>query len=73
LIDHWYIISLAGERGQAASQIEFKLKKMGINSTEILSNNFKKAVQDIKNALEYEDRIVAFGSFLLVAGVLESL
>jgi len=73
LIDHWYIISLEGERGQAATQIEFELKEMGINSTEIVSNSFKKAVQDIKNALEYEDRIVAFGSFLLVAGVLESL
>jgi dihydrofolate synthase/folylpolyglutamate synthase len=73
LIDHWYIISLEGERGQAARQIEFELKKTGINSTAILNNNFKKAVQDIKNALECEDRIVAFGSFLLVSGVLESL
>ncbi|MCK5918488.1 MAG: bifunctional tetrahydrofolate synthase/dihydrofolate synthase [Cocleimonas sp.] len=72
IIDQWAIISIDSDRGQSAENIKFALKKLGINNTTIVNNNFKKAVQDIKNALKYEDRVVAFGSFLLVSGVLET-
>jgi dihydrofolate synthase/folylpolyglutamate synthase len=73
IIDQWYIISIDNDRGQSAKQIKSELQKLGINNTTIVNNNFKKAVQDIKNALKYKDRLVAFGSFLLVSGVLETL
>ena len=73
IIDQWAILSIDSERGQSAEEIKSKLQKLGINNITIVSNNFKKAVQDVKNALEYEDRVVAFGSFLLVSGVLGSL
>ena len=73
IIDQWAILSIDSERGQSAEEIKSKLQKLGINNITVVSNNFKKAVQDVKNALEYEDRVVAFGSFLLISGVLESL
>ncbi len=73
IIDQWAIISIDSERGQSAEEIKSELQKLGINNITIVSNNFKKAVQDVKNALKYEDRVVAFGSFLLVSEVLESL
>ena len=73
LIDQWHLVSIDNERGQSAYQIKSKLAKVGINNTIIVKNNFKKAMQDLINALEYRDRVVAFGSFLLVSGVLESL
>ena len=73
IIDQWAIISLDSERGQSAEQIQTELQKLGINNTKTVNNNFKKAVQDIKNTVKSKDRVVAFGSFLLVSGVLESL
>ena len=73
IIDQWMLISIDNDRGQSAEKIKSELQKLGINNISIVSNNFNKAVQDVKNALKYEDRVVAFGSFLLVSGVLESL
>lgn len=73
LIDQWSLVSINDERGQSADQIKYKLEKLGINSTAIVNNNFKKAMLDLINALECKDRVVAFGSFLLVSEVLESM
>jgi dihydrofolate synthase/folylpolyglutamate synthase len=73
IIDQWVLISIDNDRGQSVEKIKSELQKLGINNITIVSNNFNKAVQDIKNALKCEDRVVAFGSFLLVSGVLESL
>jgi dihydrofolate synthase/folylpolyglutamate synthase len=73
LIDQWCVVSLEDERGQSADKIKDKLENAGISSPIIVNNNFKKAMQDLINALKYRDRVVAFGSFLLVSGVLESL
>ena len=71
LIDQWYIISLEGERGQCATQLKSKLEKLGINNTNRVNNNFKKTMQDLINTLECKDRLVVFGSFLLVSSVLK--
>jgi dihydrofolate synthase/folylpolyglutamate synthase len=73
LIEQWYITSLDTDRGQTAVQIKSKLSELDINNTKIVSNDFKKAMQDTKNALKCQDRVVVFGSFLLVSGVLGSL
>ncbi len=73
VIDQWCLISLNDERGCSAIQLQSKFKKLGINHSIIVNNNFKKAMQDILNTLECNDRLVVFGSFLLVSGVLESL
>jgi dihydrofolate synthase/folylpolyglutamate synthase len=72
-IDQWYIISLETERGQSAATIKSELSVLGANNVKTVNNNFKKALQDVKKALKCEDRVVVFGSFLLVSGVLESL
>ena len=73
VIDQWCLISLDDERGCSAIQLQSQFEKLGINHTIIVNNNFKKAMQDIINTLECNDRLVVFGSFLLVSGVLESL
>lgn len=73
LIDQWHIISLQTTRGQSALTIKSELAMLGINNAQTVNNNFKKAMQDVKKTLKCEDRVVVFGSFLLVSGVLESL
>ena len=73
LVDEWHIISLGGERGLAATTIKSALELLQINNQIIVYDDFNKTVQDLKNTLKCQDRVVAFGSFLLVSGVLESL
>ncbi len=73
LIDRWCIISIVDERGYSAAELKSKLEKLSINNTTIVNNSFKKAMQDLINTLECKDRVVVFGSFLLVSGVLELL
>ncbi len=73
VIDQWCLLSLDDKRGCSAIQLQSKFEKLGINDSIIVNNNVKKAMQDIINTLECNDRLVVFGSFLLVSGVLESL
>lgn len=73
IVDEWHIMPLGGERGQSALDIKSSLKLLQINNQIIVYDNFNKAVQDLKDTLKCEDRVVAFGSFLLVSGILESL
>ncbi|RTZ66054.1 MAG: bifunctional tetrahydrofolate synthase/dihydrofolate synthase [Aquificaceae bacterium] len=73
LIDEWHIVNIEGERGQSAEDIKSKLEKISSKYTITLHNNFKKPTQELKNTLNCEDRVVAFGSFLVVSKVLESV
>ena len=73
LINEWHIVSIEGERGQSAESIKLKLEELQLKYNIILHNNFKKPMQELKNTLSCEDRVVAFGSFLVVSSVLESV
>lgn len=70
LVKQWCVISLDDERGLTGVQLKTELEVLGINEPIIVNNDFKKAMQDIINTLEYNDRVVVFGSFLLVSGVI---
>ena len=73
LIDEWHIVSLEGERGQSAESIKLKLEELQLKHSVILHSDFKTPIQALKNTCYCEDRVVAFGSFLVVSNVLESV
>ena len=72
-INEWHIVDLEGERGQPGTAIQLKLQKIAPKLSVILHKNFKKTTQELKNTLKCKDRVVAFGSFLVVSQVLESV
>jgi dihydrofolate synthase/folylpolyglutamate synthase len=80
-IDHWFCASLPGARGLSAqalsSKIESAVKTLSPALTEPLKvstfDTVELAYQAARKLSNPDDRIVVFGSFLTVAGVLETL
>ncbi len=80
-IDHWYCASLPGPRGMTsallASKIQLAIENSGkVEQVAFTVNTFDSVSQAYLAAHEKanpDDRIVVFGSFLTVAGVLETL
>jgi len=86
-IDTWHITELEGSRGLKTSEISTilsktlnnivnkKIKKpmnnQSSNADIFCYNDFKSIYQHLKKSTKNEDRVVAFGSFLVVSGVIE--
>ncbi len=82
-IDAWHITKLEGSRGLETQQLEAILKEALHKKTKKTENNqpsksnissyndFKSICQHLKKSIKNEDRVVAFGSFLVVSGVME--
>lgn len=68
VVDHWYTVTLDGPRGRTATDLAMMLQAMGIRATPCADP--LAACQSVKAAAKSGDRIVAFGSFHLVAPVL---
>lgn len=73
LIDEWHIIPMDSKRAQCVDVIKLSLKQQQIKAPIQVHIDFKSALQALKNTLKCEDRVVAFGSFLVVSSILESL
>ena len=80
-IDHWFCATLPGPRGLAAAALSSKIEHSVQTLTPALSDPLKVSTFDTV-ALAYaaarklsnaDDRIIVFGSFVTVAGVLEAL
>lgn len=80
-IDHWFCASLTGARGQTAQALSNKISQAVESMYPALSEPLKVSTFDTV-ALAYQaarqlcnpdDRIIVFGSFLTVSGVLEYL
>lgn len=74
-IDHWCVTDLPTPRAASAAQIKEKLDAAGINSQQDDHSvvEFHTPADALKNALSRaseNDRIVVFGSFVTVAGVI---
>lgn len=70
-IDKWYVGSLYGERGLPAAQLSRILEKMGVPAIDGFSTVLE-AYQSALSQVTVHDRIIAFGSFFTVSGVLYS-
>lgn len=76
LIDEWHLVELRGSRGLSITQLQQIVRKqMNIQASNRdlhLYKDFQNACQHLKKTINNEDRVVAFGSFLVVSGVLEN-
>jgi len=70
-IDQWYVATLPGPRGAAASRIVAALRKAGVDASAIHDfDGIEQAFAAARAAASDTDRIAAFGSFLTVAATL---
>jgi dihydrofolate synthase/folylpolyglutamate synthase len=72
-VDRWLPCDLPGARAASASQLALALAKLGAGGT---AQEFATPADALRHALENaegDDRILAFGSFLTVAGVMRYL
>ncbi|MDR5784159.1 bifunctional tetrahydrofolate synthase/dihydrofolate synthase [Caballeronia sp. LZ065] len=73
-IDHWNVTALPTSRGASAEQLEGALRDAGVNdgpdSSVSRFENPASAFQDALSRASENDRILVFGSFYTVAGVM---
>ncbi|BAN25938.1 bifunctional tetrahydrofolate synthase/dihydrofolate synthase [Caballeronia insecticola] len=73
-IDHWNVTALPTPRGASAAQLESSLRDAGVNdgpdSSVSCFETPAAAFQDALNRASENDRILVFGSFYTVAGVM---
>lgn len=72
LINEWHLVELSGNRSLTNRQLSDRLKKAGVTAEIHCHANFEAACQTLRKQAKNEDRVVAFGSFLLVSGVLKT-
>jgi dihydrofolate synthase/folylpolyglutamate synthase len=71
--EEWHIVQLEGPRAYNNDQLGRELKDVGIQKPLKYYTNFETALKSIRNELKSQDRVVAFGSFLVVSGVMEGI
>ncbi len=70
-INEWHIIALEGSRGISLEELVLIIKQQGITNTVITHASFEDAYRSLKKYANFEDRVVAFGSFLVVSQILK--
>lgn len=70
-IDEWHIVALSGNRGLNLNELKTHLHELNSKSKIISHESVIEAKKSIKNMAKIEDRVVVFGSFLLVSEYLE--
>ena len=69
--EEWHIAQLDGSRAYQNDQLLSELKSLGLQKPIKSHTNFKTAIKSLQNQLKSQDRVVAFGSFLVVSGVMQ--
>jgi len=69
--DEWHVVQLDGPRAYNNEQLLVELNAFGLQKTFKSHTNFKTAIKFLQNQLKSQDRVVAFGSFLVVSGVMQ--
>ncbi|MFN3984394.1 MAG: bifunctional tetrahydrofolate synthase/dihydrofolate synthase [Rhodocyclaceae bacterium] len=72
-IDRWHVASLPGPRGLSAEALAARLRACGVEAEIRCFDSPAEAFRAAQEALGESDRIIVFGSFLSVSGVLEEL
>ncbi|PID46422.1 MAG: bifunctional tetrahydrofolate synthase/dihydrofolate synthase [Proteobacteria bacterium] len=71
--DAWYLLPLPGPRAQDPEKLLNKLQTIGVHGTLETQTEFSSVIKLLKNSLNCQDRVVAFGSFLIVSGFMQGL
>jgi dihydrofolate synthase/folylpolyglutamate synthase len=72
-IDTWHVFALEGSRALPLEQLVSTLKNSVSDTTIYQYDDLKSALQGAISMSTKPDKVVAFGSFLVVSGVLEHL
>lgn len=70
LIEHWYLVGTKGDRGQSAELLRVGLVNAGIKQTISCHQSVEEALATARSESYAEDRILIFGSFLLIGEAL---
>ena len=71
-IDEWHIVGLEGSRGMTTKNLTLIMKSANIQSEIIPHKRFLDAIHFLKKDSKNKDKVVVFGSFLVVSNVIES-
>lgn len=69
-VDHWYLVSLAAPRAATAQSLQDALLAAGCNAPSTLYDDLARAYAAASGALQENDRLIIFGSFYTVGGIL---
>jgi len=70
-IDEWHIFELEGSRGISLSALKQLMKKAPVTGDIISHDKCSKAIKKLKKHIKNKDKVVAFGSFLVISQVIE--
>ncbi|WP_341675178.1 bifunctional tetrahydrofolate synthase/dihydrofolate synthase [Niveibacterium sp. SC-1] len=70
-VDHWVAVSLPGPRGLRAKALAERLAVLGVSGDVVMADDPQAGLEMAKGRATPDDRIVVFGSFLTVSGVME--
>ena len=70
-IDVWHIVPLGGTRGMTINELNQALSDQIGKAELIPHNDFESTYQSLKNISNFKDRVVVFGSFLVVSEILQ--
>jgi dihydrofolate synthase/folylpolyglutamate synthase len=71
--DAWHLIPLEGPRAQDTLVLSDKLQAVGIKSPIDCHKSTSNVIKTLQKAMNSEDRVVAFGSFLVVSAFIQGL
>ncbi len=72
-VDTWHLVTLQGWRGAPAERLAGIVSALGLGGEVFLYPSPQKAMQAVQGSVAESDRILAFGSFYTVSGVMEVL
>lgn len=65
--DAWHIVPLAGARAMSVEDIKSELVSAGVKQPIKICSDFDEAIKSLNSQIKATDRVVAFGSFLVVS------
>ena len=70
-IDEWHIVELEGSRSTELSELKEIINEQNPDKAVVAHQNFSNAIKSIKSSSNLQDRVVAFGSFLVVSELIK--
>ena len=70
-VDAWHLVALQGPRTLPVEILEQKLRNVGLQVPVYTYGDFQTVWNFIRSSVPKQDRVVAFGSFLVVSGMLK--
>jgi dihydrofolate synthase / folylpolyglutamate synthase len=72
-LDEWHVVPLSGSRALSSQMLVDKIQANAVGVPVYTYPDFQSAWHSLRLSAEKQDRVVAFGSFLVVSGMLEIL